>query len=147
MRHTGASKSERTSKTDVHDQIPICVLDLPEDPVAEDACIVEEDVDPPGLLDGFGDNALDVRRSRDVGHRGEGADGLGGGNQRFRVRVHHPDRSAGLGKPLRGRLADAAGSTRHDHRLAGEVDRGRHASSSRIIAIPCPPPTHIVSSP
>ena len=65
------------------------------------------------------------------------------------VVVHEVHGSAGGRKGRPDREADPACAARDDHGSVGEVEGGgRHqASLSMIMAIPWPPPTHMVSRP
>ena len=121
---------ERAGEVHAEHGLPVVVGELPHHPVAQDARVVDHDVDAAGAPE----HVVDAGRDRRcVGHvdlqrdrpRQRGGD-LG---QRLGVHVGDGERGAGGGEEVAQRPTDAARAAGHEHRAAGEVEREAHEIS------------------
>jgi hypothetical protein len=98
VRHAGAGEAKRPAEADVHDQVPVGVLDLPHDAVAQHPGVVDQHVDPARPLHGRRDDAVDVGAAGHVGNQRHAARLLGGRRERRLVAVDHRHAGARLGE-------------------------------------------------
>ncbi len=149
VRHTGTGQTEGPPGVNAEHSAPVVVSELPQHSVTEDPCVVDEHVDPTRTVNNLCDGRFNRRRVADIDPESAPTH-LGCGRlDRLWVEVHEGDVGAGLGEMTGEFEADAACSAGDDDRLSGVVkgDVSAHASRSNTIAMPCPPPTHIVSTP
>ena len=103
--------------------LPVVVGLFPHHVVPQDAGVVDEDVDPPGLLDDGGHDGFHISRRAHIGLQPPGAEFGRRFGQDLAVEVHHEDVRP---RPLEmaGQLqTDAAGCARDDDRPAVEIKR------------------------
>src|SRR5918995_6518924 len=126
---------------DVEDRVPVLLAHLEGEVVAQDPCVVDQDVDPPEAVGYLLEGRLDLLRAGDVaGYR----ERLGPGRlyrfyrlpSRLRREVHHRNVGTLLRKPDRLGCPDAPRRTRHDRYPPAESHRFTFLASRTLLTTP-----------
>ncbi len=121
---TARVAEEDTFQVGIQDAVPVPLGQVTDrDVPADDAGVVDEDVDcSPAFLQGA-DGAIDVVGAGDVGLNGDRADGSGGGFGGRRIDVDNGDSGACFQEPLGNRTADTSAGAGDDGGAAFEGHR------------------------
>jgi hypothetical protein len=136
VRHGRPGESERAAGVHRHHRLVVVVAELPHHAVAQDAGVVDQHVDPPGVGHDPGHHRVDLRAVGDVGGQPHRPDLPRGLAQHAGLDVDQVDGGPGGPEVLADRPADTAGGPGDQHGTTGEVESqvGRHVATVRLRA-------------